>query len=136
MSYSATRKNGRTCSNISRKEHCSLKLHLSTCRPRGKTRRRALHVCAHRLRKKKEDNHPKFSGPEGQKVHEKRNPDEVLFSGRSTVLATKLGERLSAHRKEVQSAHCEASKSKITSRRGQETGLDASKSPQHAEGNW
>ena len=65
-------------------------------------------VCAHRLRKKKEDNHPKFSGPEGQKVHEKRNPDEVLFSGRSTVLATKLGERLSAHRKEVQSAHCEA----------------------------
>ena len=56
----------------------------------------------------KEDNHPKFSGPEGQKVHEKRNPDEVLFSGRSTVLATKLGERLSAHRKEVQSAHCEA----------------------------
>ena len=90
------------------KEHCSLKLHLSTCRPRGKTRRRALHVCAHRLRKKKEDNHPKFSGPEGQKVHEKRNPDEVLFSGRSTVLATKLGERLSAHRKEAQSAHCEA----------------------------
>ena len=90
------------------KEHCSLKLHLSTCRPRGKTRRRALCVCAHRLRKKKEDNHPKFSGPEGQKVHEKRNPDEVLFSGRSTVLATKLGERLSAHRKEVQSAHCEA----------------------------
>ena len=68
----------------------------------------ALCVCAHRLRKKKEDNHPKFSGPEGQKVHEKRNPDEVLFSGRSTVLATKLGERLSAHRKEVQSAHCEA----------------------------
>ena len=90
------------------KEHCSLKLHLSTCRPRGKTRRRALCVCAHRLRKKKEDNHPKFSGPEGQKVHEKRNPDEVLFSGRSTVFATKLGERLSAHRKEVQSAHCEA----------------------------
>ena len=92
------------------KEHCSLKLHLSTHRPRGKTRRRALYVCAHRLRKKnyKEDNHPKFSGPEGQKVHEKRNPDEVLFSGRSTVLATKLGERLSAHRKEVQSAHCEA----------------------------
>ena len=41
-------------------------------------------------------------------MHEKRNPDEVLFSGRSTVLATKLGERLSAHRKEVQSAHCEA----------------------------
>ena len=66
-------------------------------------------LCSHRLRKKKEDNHPKFSGPEGQKVHEKRNPDEVLFSGRSTVfLATKLGERLSAHRKEVQSAHCEA----------------------------
>ena len=32
----------------------------------------------------------------------------VLFSGRSTVLATKLGERLSAHRKEAQSAHCEA----------------------------
>ena len=90
------------------KERCSLKLHLSTHRPRGKTRRRALCVCAHRLRKKKEDNHPKFSGPEGQKVHEKRNPDEVLFSGRSTVLATKLGERLSAHRKEVQSAHCEA----------------------------
>ena len=59
------------------KEHCSLKLHLSTCRPRGKTRRRALCVCAHRLRKMKEDNHPKFSGPEGQKVHEKRNPDEV-----------------------------------------------------------
>ena len=58
--------------------------------------------------KKKEDNHPRFSGPEGQKVHEKRNPDEVLFSGRSTVLATKLGERLSAHRKEAQSAHCEA----------------------------
>ena len=29
-------------------------------------------------------------------MHEKRNPDEVLFSGRSTVLATKLGERLSA----------------------------------------
>ena len=51
------------------KEHCSLKLHLSTHRPRGKTRRRALHVvCAHRLRKKKEDSHPKFSGPEGQKV--------------------------------------------------------------------
>ena len=68
----------------------------------------ALYVCAHRLRKKKEDNHPKFSGPEGQKVHEKRNPDEVLFSGRSTVFATKLGERLSAHRKEAQSAHCEA----------------------------
>ena len=69
------------------KEHCSLKLHLSTCRPRGKkTRRRALCVCAHRLHKKKEDNHPKFSGPEGQKVHEKRNPDEVLFS---------LGARLS-----------------------------------------
>ena len=90
------------------KEHCSLKLHLSTHRPRGKTRRRALCLCAHRLRKKKEDNHPKFSGPEGQKVHEKSNPDEVLFSGRSTVLATKLGERLSAHRKEVQSAHCEA----------------------------
>ena len=41
-------------------------------------------------------------------MHEKRNPDEVLFSGRSTVLATKLGERLSAHRKEAQSAHCEA----------------------------
>ena len=91
------------------KEHCSLKLHLSTCRPRGKTRRRALCVCAHRLlRKKKEDNHPKFSGPEGQKVHEKRNPDEVLFSGRSAVSAAMLGERLSAHRKEVQSAHCEA----------------------------
>ena len=90
------------------KEHCSLKLHLSTCRPKGKTRRRALCVCAHRLHKKKEDNHPKFSGPEGQKVHEKRNPDEVLFSGRSTVLAAKLGERLSAHRKEVQSAYCEA----------------------------
>ena len=32
----------------------------------------------------------------------------VLFSGCSTVLATKLGERLSAHRKEVQSANCEA----------------------------
>ena len=41
-------------------------------------------------------------------MHEKRNPDEVLFSGRSTVLAAKLGERLSAHRKEAQSAHCEA----------------------------
>ena len=118
------------------KEHCSLKLHLlvDVSAERGKTRRRALCVCAHRLRKKKEDNHPKFSGPEGQKVHEKRNPDEVLFSGRSTVLATKLGERLSAHRKEVQSAL--RSKSKITSQRGQETGLDASKSPQHAEGNW
>ena len=90
------------------KEHCSLKLHLSTYRPRGKTRRRALYVCAHRLRKKKEDNHPKFSGEKEQKVHEKRNPDEVLFSGRSTVLATKLGERFSAHRKEAQSAHCEA----------------------------
>ena len=63
----------------------------------------ALCLCSHRLHKKKEDNHPKFSGPEGQKVHEKRNPDEVLFSGRSTVLAAKLGERLSAHRKEVHS---------------------------------
>ena len=70
-------------------------------------------------------------------MHEKRNPDEVLFSGRSTVfLATKLGERLSAHRKEAQSVSALRSKSKITSRRGQETGLDASKSPQHAEGNW
>ena len=85
------------------KEHCSLKLHLSTHRPRGKTRRRALLcLCS------QEDNHPKLSGPEGKKVHEKRNPDEVLFSGRSTVLATKLGERLSAHRKEAQSARCEA----------------------------
>ena len=27
------------------KEHCSLKLHLSTCRPRGKTRRRGGALC-------------------------------------------------------------------------------------------
>ena len=81
------------------KEHCSLKLHLSTHRPREGRQDAGRSSC---------DNHPKFSGPEGQKVHEKRNPDEVLFSGRSTVLATKLGERLSAHRKEAQSAHCEA----------------------------
>ena len=38
MSYSTTRKNGRTCMQQHLKEHCSLKLHLSTHRPRGKTR--------------------------------------------------------------------------------------------------
>ena len=88
-------------------EHMKLKLHLSMYRPRGKKRRRALYVCVHKLHKKKEDNHPRFSGPEGQKLYEKQNPDEVLFFGRSTILATKLGERLAAHRKEVHSAYCE-----------------------------
>ena len=88
--------------------HCNLKLHLSRYRPKAKTRRRALYVCAHKLHRKKEGNRPRFSGPEGQKLYEKEHPDEVLFFGRFSILATKLGERLSGHRKEVQSAHCEA----------------------------
>ena len=85
------------------KEHCSLKLHLSTCRPRGKTRRRALYVFL-----LTGGQPPEILWTGGTEGAREKNPDEVLFSGRSTVLATKLGERLSAHRKEAQSAHCEA----------------------------